>query len=136
MNFNLYYIQRYRIIHRSSRLRLNRGRRLYARLVWATVLRNPDPRVAHWDAACAARHGGLWSMNTINGDAVHGMARHWWKLFGESTAWESFHPFLSAHGLDCRYRARDIARWRAKRDNGPPPVATASGYVENWPGAL
>lgn len=113
-----------------------RGRRLYARLVFPAVLRDADPRVAHWDAACRARAAGLWSEITVNGDVVYGLSRHWWKLFGETTEWGSFHPFLEVRGLDCRYRAKDIRRWRAKRDERPRPVPAASGYVENWPGAL
>lgn len=128
-------IKHYRAMHKASRLRLNRGRRLYARLVFRRVCRDADPRVAHWDAAHAARAAGLWSAATVNGDCVHGLARHWWKLFGDSADWYSFHPFLETYGLECRYRAKDVARWRAKRDAAPAP-ATASGYVENWPGAL
>lgn len=108
-------VARYRSIAAASRERLSRGRRLYARLTWPTMLKSANRKLATWDMSEAAKKAGLYSRNTVTTDVTLGLAKAWFRTFGNAKYWhdrDGWQSFLEKYKLSHRVNAREAKRYR------------------------
>lgn len=128
-----------RSMHRRSRRKLDRARRLYAVLTWQTVQRAANPALACWRASIAAKRAGLYAATTFDQDICLSLCLKWFacetgKLRRQDH--DSWHKFVEQFRLVPRPTRSQVAKW--ERDERRVPAIQAFAFAgpdcswEDW----
>jgi hypothetical protein len=120
----------YRFFSTLARKKLDRARRLHARLAWPRVRDHAEPTLESVRVAREAKRAGLYAASTAVNDVQFSLCVKWFKQFGplerRNGGWAAW---WTARRIELRPSANQVRRLEERERNAAP---AADQHYEDW----